>query len=189
MDAAASGAQGWGRAGRETCEPHAARRRTALIPPSLKLRRTGTKSVEALGVGGCVRQNRVVPAPVAGVKLSVAKSIQPVRPAIKPAATVTRRIRRRGERGISRKAIAQGMPECSDCTCMLVWVSLCMFAHETAGAASTRHSLLPLLFGGERSMHDPGNSRRGIAKRCLCGPRPGSGRVALDWDRMIPGHP
>ena len=32
--------------------------------------------------------------------------------AIKPAATVTRRIRRRGERGISRKAIAQGMPEC-----------------------------------------------------------------------------
>ena len=32
--------------------------------------------------------------------------------AIKPAATVTRRIRRRGERGISRKAIAQGMSEC-----------------------------------------------------------------------------
>jgi hypothetical protein len=31
---------------------------------------------------------------------------------IKPAATVTRRIRRRGEHGISRKAIAQGMPEC-----------------------------------------------------------------------------
>jgi hypothetical protein len=32
--------------------------------------------------------------------------------AIKPAATVTRRIRRRGERGISRKTIARGMPEC-----------------------------------------------------------------------------
>jgi len=32
--------------------------------------------------------------------------------AIKPAATVTRRIRRRGEHGISRKAIAQGMPDC-----------------------------------------------------------------------------
>jgi hypothetical protein len=29
-----------------------------------------------------------------------------------PPTTVTRRIRRRGERGISRKAIAQGMPEC-----------------------------------------------------------------------------
>jgi hypothetical protein len=26
--------------------------------------------------------------------------------------TVTRRIRRRGERGISRKTIVQGMPEC-----------------------------------------------------------------------------
>jgi hypothetical protein len=32
--------------------------------------------------------------------------------AIKPAATVTRRIRRRGERAISRKTIARGMPEC-----------------------------------------------------------------------------
>jgi hypothetical protein len=71
------------------------------------------------------------------------------RSAIKPAVTVTRRIRRRGERGISRKAIAQGMPECSDCTCMLVCVSLRTFAHETAGAACTRHSLLPL-FGGTR---------------------------------------
>jgi hypothetical protein len=29
-----------------------------------------------------------------------------------PPMTVTRRIRRRGERGISRKAIAQGMPKC-----------------------------------------------------------------------------
>ena len=28
-----------------------------------------------------------------------------------------------GERGISRKTIAQGMPECSDCTCMLVCAS------------------------------------------------------------------
>jgi hypothetical protein len=62
--------------------------------------------------GCCVRQNRVVPTPVAGVKLSAANSIQPDRSAIKPAATVTRRIRRRGEYGISRKAIAQGMPDC-----------------------------------------------------------------------------
>src|SRR5882757_9719437 len=37
-----------------------------------------------------VRQNRVVPTPVAGVKLPVATSIQPDRPAIEPAATVTR---------------------------------------------------------------------------------------------------
>ena len=38
--------------------------------------------------------------------------------------TETRRIRRRGERGISRKAIAQGMPECFRWTCMLVCVFL-----------------------------------------------------------------
>src|SRR5437773_11982814 len=31
-----------------------------------------------------------------------------------------RRIRLQGERGISRQTIAQGMPECSGCTCMLV---------------------------------------------------------------------
>jgi hypothetical protein len=62
--------------------------------------------------GGCVRQKRVVSAPVAGVKLSVADAIQPDRLGLKPAATVTRRIRRLGERAISRKAIARGMSEC-----------------------------------------------------------------------------
>jgi hypothetical protein len=35
-----------------------------------------------------------------------------------------RRIRLQGERGISCKAIAQGMPACSGCTCMLVCASL-----------------------------------------------------------------
>jgi hypothetical protein len=59
----------------------------------------------------------------------------------------TRRIRLQGERGISRQTIAQGMPECSGCTCMLVCATLYTIAHETAGAASTRHSLLPLIEG------------------------------------------
>jgi hypothetical protein len=58
-----------------------------------------------------------------------------------------RRIRLQGERGISRQTIAQGMPECSGCTCMLVCASHSTLAHETAGAASTRHSLLPLFEG------------------------------------------
>ena len=71
-----------------------------------------TYPAERLAKTGCVRQKRVVPAPVAGVKLSVADAIQPDRFSLKPAATVTRRIRRRGERAISRKAIAWGMPEC-----------------------------------------------------------------------------
>ena len=40
--------------------------------------------------------------------------------AVNSLAMEARRIRLRGERGISRKAIAQGMPGCSGCTCMLV---------------------------------------------------------------------
>jgi hypothetical protein len=52
-------------------------------------------------------------------------------------------VRLQGERGISRQTIAQGMPECSGCTCMLVCASTNIIAHETVGAASTRHSLLP----------------------------------------------
>src|SRR3981081_4851242 len=51
------------------------------------------------------------------------------RQAFNPSATVTRRIRRRGERAISRQTIAQGMSECSACTCMLVCVFLCTLLH------------------------------------------------------------
>src|SRR4051812_26470511 len=58
-------------------------------------------------------------------------------------------IRLQGELGISRQTIAQGMPACLGCTCMLVCASLATIAHETAGAASPRHSLLPLV--GETS--------------------------------------
>ena len=65
-----------------------------------------------------------------------------------PSATEARGIRLRGERGISRKPTAQGMPGCSRCTYMLVCASLALFAHGTAGAAGTRHSLRPLLLGG-----------------------------------------
>ncbi len=56
-------------------------------------------------------------------------------------ATVTRRIRRRGEHGISRKAIAQGMPECSDCTCMLVCAFLC--ASCTRDRGCSKHPAFP----------------------------------------------
>ena len=91
-----------------------------------------------------VRQNRVVLASVADVKLPVANWIQPDRSAIKPAAMEAKGIRLQGELGISRQTIAQGMPACPGCTCMLVCASLYTIAHETAGAASTRHSLLPL---------------------------------------------
>src|SRR5882672_12236158 len=76
--------------------------------------------------GRCVRQNRVVLTPVAGAKMSGGE-VSPTgldQPPIR-FSTVTRGIRRRGEHGISRKAIAQGMPECSDCTCMLVCAFPC----------------------------------------------------------------
>jgi hypothetical protein len=55
--------------------------------------------------------------------------------AIKPAAMEARGIRLQGEHGISRKAIAQGMPECSDCTCMLVCAFLCMHCTRDRGCS------------------------------------------------------
>ena len=55
----------------------------------------------------------------------------------------------RGERVIIRKAIAQGMSDalrCPVCSCAAFSHN---FAHETAGAARIRHSLLPR-FEGQR---------------------------------------
>ena len=58
-----------------------------------------------------------------------------------PSATVARRIRRREEHAISRKATAQGMPECSDCTCMLVCVFLAHFCTRDRGCS--KHPAFP----------------------------------------------
>src|SRR6266436_6175241 len=60
---------------------------------------------------------------------------------LNPSATVTRRIRRRGEHGISRKTIARGMPECSDCTCMLVCVFYAHFCTRDRGCS--KHPAFP----------------------------------------------
>src|SRR5437660_4099128 len=51
----------------------------------------------------------------------------------------------RGERAISRKAIAQGRPECSRCPVCSCAFLFAQIARETAGAASTRSSLRPLI--------------------------------------------
>ena len=68
-----------------------------------------------------VRQNRVVLTPVAGAKSAVTTSTRPGwSGSLHPPTTVTRRIRRRGERGISRKTNTQGMPGASAepvCSC------------------------------------------------------------------------
>ena len=73
------------------------------------------------------------------------------RSAIRPAATVTRRIRRRGEHGISRKAIAQGMPECSDCTCMLVCAFTCASCTRDRGCSAHPAFPAPSAFEGKGS--------------------------------------
>jgi hypothetical protein len=91
---------------------------------------------------------------------------QPGSQDLNPPMTVTRRIRHRGELGISRKTIVRGMSGCSDCTCMLVCVFYAHIARETAGAASTRHSLRPLL-DGRNDLHSPGETRRGNAEVCF----------------------
>ena len=94
------------------------------------------------GVDFSVRQNRVVLAPVAGVKLSRKRERKRQRRS-QP------RTRLRGDHGISRKAIAQGMSDvlrCPVCSCAVCFV---LSAHETAGAARIRHSLRPLIGGGK----------------------------------------
>src|SRR6202051_3995386 len=96
--------------------------------------------------------------PDAGVKL--AGSIPPM--------TVARKPGHRGEHGISRNPlrresrIASAGPVCS---CAFF---LCIFAHETAGAARTRLSLRPLvLFRGWQSTQTSGTSCRENVKLCL----------------------
>ena len=130
------------------------------------------------GVDLSVRQNRVVLAPVAGVKLSRKRKRKRQRRS-QP------RTRLRGEHGISRKAIAQGMSDvlrCPVCSCA---VCLVLIAHGTAGAARIRHSLRPLFGEGEEFQQDSGAMRRENAK--LYPRRPGEGRD--DARRRASGPP
>ena len=92
--------------------------------------------------GCCVRQNRVVLASVADAKPCGDASAQPGldKSSIREA-TEAKRIRLRGERGISRQTIAQGMPECSGCTCMLVCALLCI--HCTRDRGCSKHPAFP----------------------------------------------
>src|SRR3954454_14855454 len=55
----------------------------------------------------------------------------------------------REEHEVSRKAIAQGRPECSSCPVCSCAHLFAQIARETAGAASTRSSLRPLFRGQE----------------------------------------
>src|SRR5438876_3729482 len=73
-----------------------------------------------------------------------------------PPATVSTSSLHRGERDISRKAVAQGMSECFRspvCSCA---PTVQFLAHETAGAARTRHSLRPLFRRGTTRLQSSG---------------------------------
>src|SRR3954467_885515 len=68
----------------------------------------------------------------------------------------------RGEHEVSRKAIAQGRPECSRCpvcSCALLFAQI---ARVTGGAASTRSSLRPPSSGGTNEDANLGRQRREI---------------------------
>jgi hypothetical protein len=69
----------------------------------------------------------------------------------------------RGEHEVSRKAIAQGRPECSRCPVCSCAVLFAQIARGTAGAASTRSSLCPLLTERAAKMQTSGSSCREIA--------------------------
>src|SRR5437763_3896474 len=64
----------------------------------------------------------------------------------------------RGEHEVSRKAIAQGRPECSRCPVCSCAFLFAQIARETAGAASTRSSLRPRFRGGQTKIENLGRS-------------------------------
>ena len=73
-----------------------------------------------------------------------------VKRAIRSAGDGGKRAVLRGEHEVSRKAIAQGRPECSRCPVCSCAVLFAQIARETAGAASTRSSLRPQFFRGRK---------------------------------------
>jgi hypothetical protein len=90
---------------------------------------------------------------------------QPGGQAINPSTTVARRIRRRGERGISRKTIAQGEPGVSG----YLWSTVCIFCTRTAGAKGTRLSLRPLIFMAHEFSCTTRALRAAGSRNCVCG--------------------
>jgi hypothetical protein len=81
--------------------------------------------------------------------------------------TVARKPGRRGEHDISRKAIAQGMPECSVCTCMLVCAFSLCHLHTRPRVQRAPGVPCALCFQRVASCTNPGATRRGNAKACL----------------------
>src|SRR5207248_3651604 len=72
------------------------------------------------------------------------------------AVTVAKKPAHRGEHEVSRKAIAQGMSECFRCHVCSCAPNVQFLAHETAGAARTRHSLRPRFSREAKNLHHSG---------------------------------
>jgi hypothetical protein len=81
-----------------------------------------------------------------------------VKLAIRSAGDGGKRAVHRGELEASRKATAQGRPECSRCPVCSCAVLFAQIARETAGAASTRSSLRPLFRRGPNEDANLGRS-------------------------------
>src|SRR6266404_8733873 len=77
-------------------------------------------------------------------------------------ATVSNKPGHRGEREVSRKTIARGMPGETGVTVVTTLVCFFYFAREAAGALDARHSLRPLIF---RRRDVPGKTRAKRAAR------------------------
>jgi hypothetical protein len=86
--------------------------------------------------------------------------------AVNSPAMEARRIRLQGELGISRKTIAQGMPECSDCTCMLVCVFYTHYCTRDRGCSVHPAFPAPSIFEGQGSRNASGALSREIAESC-----------------------
>jgi hypothetical protein len=84
-----------------------------------------------------------------------------------PQATVANKPGHRGERDISRKTIARGMPGDSGVTVVTTLVCYLHTAHEAAGASGARHSLRPLISRAGCFLQNSGARRGEIARLCL----------------------
>jgi hypothetical protein len=82
-------------------------------------------------------------------------------------ATVSNKPGHRGEREVSRKTIARGMPGVSGVTVVTTLVCFVFITHEAAGASSARHSLRPLISEGGKFRQNSRGTRGEIAKPCL----------------------
>jgi hypothetical protein len=90
-----------------------------------------------------------------------------IRLTFNPAATEARGIRLRGEHGISRKTTAQGMPECSGCSCMLVCAFLAHYCTRDRGCSKHPAFPAPSDFLGKGFLQSSGETRRENAEVCL----------------------